>query len=245
MRPDVSTQLMLVVRAQACRMEKSSREVEKENSVAKANKKLKKLGKADLLELLVEHSKEVERLKEALAESEAARLEAERAYEELLQSNAELAAVNGEFERDAERIGSVSDEAVRRVMSGAGQAVEEIVAGAQQEAEGIVSEAREQAEGIVSDAWQQADDILFDARQQAEEVVAEANDEAAVIRKYTKMLLVDSKAEAARTEGVAHEASDKLLAQTRRICSDLLAQAQGEIDALFDEADARAAGGLR
>lgn len=213
--------------------------------MAKANKKLKKLGKADLLELLVEHSKEVERLKEALAESEAARLEAERAYEELLQSNAELAAVNGEFERDAERIGSVSDEAVRRVMSGAGQAVEEIVAGAQQEAEGIVSEAREQAEGIVSDAWQQADDILFDARQQAEEVVAEANDEAAVIRKYTKMLLVDSKAEAARTEGVAHEASDKLLAQTRRICSDLLAQAQGEIDALFDEADARAAGGLR
>lgn len=218
---------------------------EKGDSVAKANKKLKKLGKADLLELLVEHSKEIERLKEALAESEAARLEAERANEELLRSNAELVAANGEFGRGAGRIDAVSDEAVRRVMSGAGQAVEEIVSSAHREADDIVAEARERAEGIIADAWQQAEDLAFDARQQAEDIVAEANDEAAVIRKYTKMLLVDSKAEAAHTEGVAQETSDKLLAQTRRICSDLLAQAQGEIDALFDEADARAAEGLR
>lgn len=213
--------------------------------MAKADKKLKRLGKADLLELLVEHSKEIERLKEALAESEAARAAAERANEDLLRSNAELAAANGEFERDAGSIGAVSDEAVRRVMSGAGQAVEEIVSRAQREADGVLAEAREHAELIVADAQREADDLVFDAQQQADEIVAEANDEAAVIRKYTKMLLVDSKAEVARTQGVAQETSDKLLAQTRRICSDLLAQAQGEIDALFDEADARASEGLR
>lgn len=201
-----------------------------EDSVAKANKKLKKLGRADLLELLVEHSKEIERLKAELAESEAARAELAAANERLMCEASEAGLADG----FSYGFTSVNGEAVRRVMSGTGRAVEEMIA-----------DARRQADGILYDAQRQADDILADAERQRLDIVADANDEAAVIRKYTKMLLVDSKSEAAHLKGSAQQDSDRLLAQTRTICSDLLAQAQSEIDALFDEADARAAGGSR
>lgn len=198
--------------------------------MAKANKKLKKLGKADLLELLVEHSKEIECLKAALAESEAACAELAAANEQLMSGGSGVASFDGlDY-----GFTSVDGEAVRHVMSGAGRAVEEIIA-----------DAHRQADGILYDAQRQADDILADAERQRLDIVADANDEAAVIRKYTKMLLVDSKSEAAHLKGSAQQDSDRLLAHTRSICSDLLAQAQSEIDALFDEADARAAGGPR
>lgn len=200
---------------------------------ATADKKLKKLGRADLLELLVEHSKEIERLRAELEAAgpvsadelaEAKRLNAElaRRNEELGRLNGQLAQRNAELEQEVAGVGCVSDEAVRRVMSGASRAVEE----------------------LVSKNQQQADAILEDARLQAAQIIADANDEAAVIRKYTKMLMADAKAEAARTESAARGASDKQLAETRRICSELLNQAQAEIDALFDDADARVSGGL-
>lgn len=201
--------------------------------MAKVDKKLKKLGRADLLELLVEHSKEIERLRAELESAdpavavelaEARRLNAELAKrnEDLGQLNARLAQRNAELEQGGAELDRVSDEAVRRVMSGASRAVEE----------------------LVSKNQQQADALLADAREEAERIVADANEEAAIIRKYAKMLMADAREEAARTESAARGASDRQLAETRRICSDLLSQAQAEIDALFDDADARVTGGL-
>lgn len=186
------------------------------NAVAKADKadkRLKKLSRVDLLELLIEQSKEMERLAAELEASEAAR-------NELVRRNVEL---EQKFEHNCAGFDEVSDRAVRHVMSGASQAVEEIVAKNQLRADAILAEARSQAETIVS----------------------EANDEAAVIRKYTKMLLTDAKEEATRTKSTARTSSDDLMAETRRICADLIQQAQAEIDALFDDADARVLGDAR
>lgn len=191
---------------------------QKEGLVAKADKQLKKLGRADLLELLVEHSKEIERLRTEL--EAAGRVQAE--LEATRRTCAELRQRNAQLEQGCAGLDSVSDEAVRRVMSGASRAVEE----------------------IVSKNQLQADAILEDAREEAAKIIADANDEAAVIRKYAKMLMADARAEAARMETAARGASDKQLAETRRICSDLLSQAQAEINALFDDADARVTGGL-
>ena len=184
--------------------------------MTESSKNLKKLGRTELLELLVEHSKEIERLKVALDDAMATCVDLEFRCDELEERNAEL-------EQGCVGVGSVSDEAMRLFMAGANQAVEEIV-----------------AENKAC-----ADAIISDARREAEAIVTEAEEEAAVIRKYAKMLLVDARDDAASVSAAAQSSSDELMAETRRICSDLLGQAKAEIDALFDEADSRAAGRWR
>lgn len=177
--------------------------------VTKTSKNLKKLSRSDLLELLIEQSKEIDRLQAELADSDAVRIELEER--------------NAYLEENAAGMNAVSDAAVRRVMAGADVAVEEIVAKNQL----------------------RADAIIEDARREAAEIVADANEEAAIIRKYAKMLMSDAREEAGQMRVNAQSASDNLLAETRRSCTELLAQAQSEIDALFDEADMRAMGGWR
>ena len=184
--------------------------------MTKSGKNLKKLSRSDLLELLVEYSKEVERLKVELEKREEAYAQLEQAYANLEMDYAELGRSQGESS-------VADDDVVRLVMSGASQAAEQIMAKTQIEAE----------------------DVLANAQHEAKVIIQEANEEAAIIRKYALMMLSDAKGEAGRIQDAAQRSSDELLAKTRRKCSDLIGQAQSEIDVLFEEADARALGGWK
>ena len=131
-----------------------------ESTLTESGKNLKKLSRARLLELMIEQSREIESLAAELELSEAARAQAEAAYEELLKNQIDHTAEN--------------EEAVQRLMAGASQAAERVVAQGKLE----------------------ADALLEQAQLKAEAIVREANEEAAVIRKYAKLLLSDAKGEA-------------------------------------------------
>ena len=131
--------------------------------MANSSKNLKKLSRSKLLELMIEQSKEIERLNNELVERDNAYVGLLAAYEELDQMYAEK--------------GDIDEEAVRVLMANAGRAAEEITYKSKQEANELLSRARLEADAIVREANEEAAVIrkyakmlLSDARGEASEV---------------------------------------------------------------------------
>lgn len=179
--------------------------------MGKSKKDLKKMSRLELLELLVEHAKEIERLNAEI-------LDWEQAYAALEQSiaaggyavpaadpyaagdyaddafAADPDAHDGTFAVDPNAYADAnsaayagvdftdaSDAAMRHIMSGASQAAEVLAAEYQLEARGIIDAANRDAEAILDDARVSAEEIIGEAHAEAAAVIDDAHASAGAI----------------------------------------------------------------